>query len=425
MTKDKISTESYKGVRDFYPEDMAIQNYLFSKMKEVAESFGYQEYGASILEPAELYRAKSGEEIVNEQTYTFTDRGDREVTLRPEMTPTVARMIAKKLKELTFPVRWYSIPNLFRYENPQKGRLREHYQLNVDIFGAKGIEADTELISVAYSLLKSFGAKDDDFEVKINSRKLVNGVYDSFKLSEEARHKLSKIIDKKNKISRETYEEAVREITGDNAEEIMSIFEDAKKMLEKLGDDNESVKEVLDLIEILYKTGIKNVVFTPTLMRGFDYYTGIIFEVFDTDPENNRSMFGGGRYDELISLFSNDQVTACGFGMGDVTLRLFLESRGLPVGKKKGTKIYLCVLKDTEYSKVFEIAKMIREQGFDVEVDMSKRKVGDQISLANKKNATHVICIGSDEIESKNFAVKKLETGKENKGFIENIASLL
>ncbi len=174
----KLSTEPYKGVRDFYPADMAVQSYIFDIWKKTAESFGYEEYGASVLEPANFYKAKSGEEIVNEQTYTFIDRGEREVTLRPEMTPTLARMVAAKKRELVFPLRWYSIPNLFRYEQPQRGRVREHWQLNVDLFGVNGIEADVEVISLAYKIMKNFGAKDEDFEIRVNSRNLLRKIFE-------------------------------------------------------------------------------------------------------------------------------------------------------------------------------------------------------------------------------------------------------
>src|ERR1035437_10037839 len=170
----KLSTEAYKGVRDFYPEDMFVQKHIFERMRKAVEKFGYSEYGASVLEPSDLYKAKSGEEIVNEQTYTFKDKGDREVSLRPEMTPTVARMIAAKLKEFSFPLRWYSIPNLFRYENPQRGRMREHWQLNVDIFGVKNLNAEVEAIAIASKIMRNFGLKDADFEIKINNRVIIN-----------------------------------------------------------------------------------------------------------------------------------------------------------------------------------------------------------------------------------------------------------
>lgn len=165
----KLDTEPYKGVRDFYPEDMAIQNYIFNIWKKVSEEAGYQEYSASLLEPTEIYAEKSGAEIVNEQTFTFIDRGERSVTLRPEMTPTLARMVAARRRSLKFPLRWYSIPNLFRYERPQRGRKREHWQLNCDLLGIAGIEGDKEIVSLAYKIMKEFGASDESFEIRINN----------------------------------------------------------------------------------------------------------------------------------------------------------------------------------------------------------------------------------------------------------------
>src|SRR3989338_5251514 len=204
---ENLSTDNYKGVRDFYPADQAIQNYIFGVMRKVAERFGYVEYNASVLEPSEIYRAKTGEEIVNEQTYTFKDRGEREVTLRPEMTPTVARMVAAKRRELVFPLRWYSIPNLFRYEKPQRGRLREHWQLNADIFGVDSIYAEVEIISMASEIMRKFGVKDSQFEIRINSRKITNYILKTLMgLSDVDSAKIAKIIDKKGKVDGETFE---------------------------------------------------------------------------------------------------------------------------------------------------------------------------------------------------------------------------
>ena len=224
-----ISTEPYKGVRDFYPEDMYIQKYIFQKMRETVESFGYIEYGASILEPSELYQAKSGEEIVNDQTYSFKDRGDRDVTLRPEMTPTVARMVTARRRDLAFPLRWYSIPNLFRYEQPQRGRVREHFQLNVDLFGSESINADLEVIKIAYQIMKNFGAKDSDFQIRINDRKIASELYKLYNLNETDSYKLSKVIDKKNKISKESFEEA--EIKKASQEDFSKKFEIGEEVL--------------------------------------------------------------------------------------------------------------------------------------------------------------------------------------------------
>jgi histidyl-tRNA synthetase len=282
----KLGTDPYKGVRDFYPEDMAIQNYIFKIWREVVESFEYVEYSASILEPSELYKSKTSEEIVNEQMFTFTDRGGREVALRPEMTPTLARMVAARRRNLKFPLRWYSIPNVFRYERPQRGRRREHWQLNCDLIGIAGVEAEIEIISLAHAIMKAFGAKDEDFEIQVNSRKAIpEGVT----------------------------METIRKI--DRGEELdISIDE---------------TLEIRTLLEKLNRKDIQNAKFNPKIVRGFDYYTGMVFEVFDTHEENRRSLFGGGRYDNLLEIFDVEPIPAVGFGMGDITIRDFLETHKL------------------------------------------------------------------------------------------------
>lgn len=258
----KLDTAPYKGVQDVYPEDMRIQNYIFGVWRKVAEKFGYEEYGASPLELAEIYKEKSGAEIVNEQMFTFTDRGGREVALRPEMTPTLARMVAARRKSLKLPLRWYSIPNLFRYEKPQRGRRREHWQLNCDIMGVADQSADLEIINLAYSMMKEFGVSDEHFEIRLD---FPTGTLDELK-----------------------------------------AFQD------KLAD-----------------AGIKNTKIDPTLARGQAYYTGIVFEFYDTNPENSRSILGGGRYDNLMELFDTEALPAVGFGWGDITTKDFLETHGL------------------------------------------------------------------------------------------------
>src|SRR3990167_341470 len=201
MTREKkLSTEPYKGVRDFYPEDQFIQRYIFEHMERICELFGYEEYSASLLEPAELYRSKTSEEIVNEQTYTFTDRGGREDTRRPELTPTFARMIAARAREIALPARWYSIPNVFRYERPQRGRLREHWQLNADIIGAPGVEADAEIIAVAHGVLRSLGADERDFEIRVSDRRILDAIYDSMEIAEHVRADVTRLLDRRDKI---------------------------------------------------------------------------------------------------------------------------------------------------------------------------------------------------------------------------------
>lgn len=297
-----LSKEPYKGVRDFYPEDMIVQNYIFSVWRGVAEKNGYMEYTASILEPADLYRTKGSDEIVNEQMYVFKDKGDREVALRPEMTPTLARMIAARRKALKFPIRWYSIPNVFRYERSQRGRRREHWQLNCDLMGIAGIEAEVEIIKLAYDIMKKFGAKDEDFEIRINSRKIIAAGLAYKNFSEEQIRDFTRKLDR-----------------GDPTPVDIHF---------------ETDKEIKKLLATLKKGGINNVRFDETLARGFDYYTGMVFEVFDTNLENRRSLFGGGRYDNLLEMFDAEPVPTVGFGMGDVTIHDFLETHNLSLKNK-------------------------------------------------------------------------------------------
>ncbi len=341
MAKQNLSTEPYKGVRDFYPEDMAVQNYIFSTWKKVCEEFHYQEYAASLLEPAELYRSKGSDEIVNEQMFTFTDRGDREVALRPEMTPSLARMVAAQRKSLKFPLRWFTIANCFRYERPQRGRKREHWQLNADVMGIAGVEAEVEIISLAHAIMKKFGAKDEDFEIRINNRQLINYlIYDIFLNNRDDTWKkkwgpyLSRAIDRKDKIENEKFHEEVKTVLHDKTDSFLNLLgskdvSDVKNALDKSEITGKYTESLEKLLPTLKNLQICNIRFDLTLMRGFDYYTGMVFEVFDTNPENRRALFGGGRYDNLLEMFGVEPVPTVGFGMGDVTIRDFLETHGL------------------------------------------------------------------------------------------------
>jgi len=407
-----LDTNPYKGVRDFYPEDKYVQKWMFNKLREVVESFGYVEYDASPLEPAELYKAKSGKEIVNEQTYTFTDRGDREVTLRPEMTPTVARMVAGKRRDLAFPLRWYSIPNLFRYERPQKGRLREHYQLNVDIFGEEGVNADVEILLVSSKILKAFGAKDSDFEIRVSNRKLLNEIYEKLGLDDEGKNNLSKLLDKKAKMEDKEYKEKALEILGSNEK----ISE-----LERLLEESVNSEYIKPLIDSLNKMGVENIKADISIVRGFDYYNGMVFEVYDTNPENNRSMFGGGRYDGLTKLFENENIPAIGFGMGDVTLLDFLKSRDLAPKYKSSADLFIATIEEIYIEKAEELAEVLREKGLNVEINIGDKKIGDQIGIADKKDIPYVLVLGEEEMSSKVYKVKKLESGEEKELSLDDI----
>lgn len=401
----KLSTEPYKGVRDFYPEQFAIQHHMFSVWRKVLQKYGYDEYTTSILEPSELYKSKTSDEIVNEQTYTFTDRGEREVTLRPEMTPSVARLVAARKRELGFPLRWFSIPNCFRYERPQKGRGREFWQLNCDIFGLSGVEAEIEMIRIAYDIMKEFGAKDSDFKIKISSRKLLNALFNEwYELSEDKAKALQQLIDRKAKMAENEFYANAEHIVG----EAFSFlnFDEASEAL-AIPAIREAKEELDKAISTLKSLGIHNVEYDETLVRGFDYYTGIVFEVFDLDPENPRSLYGGGRYDNLLSLFGDEKVPAVGFGAGDMTMENFLQSRGLIPKYQATADIMVCIMEESAREYADEVASIERAAGKNVAVNYTYKSIGDQIKAANKLSIPNIIVIGTKEAEAKSYEVKK------------------
>ncbi len=403
MTKrEKLSTEPYKGVRDFYPEDQFIQRYLFEHMERICELFGYEEYSASMLESSELYRGKTSEEIVNEQTYTFTDRGEREVTLRPEMTPTLARMIAGRVREIPFPARWYSVPNLFRYERPQRGRLREHWQLNADIVGVAGVEADAEIIAIAHGILRSLGAEERDFEIRVSDRRILNTIYDSVGVEDGMRAETTRLLDRRAKL--ENFDK-----------ELGALLKDEKKtaaLLEEL-DRTTSTAYLEELRRQLEYMGVHNMIVDTKITRGFDYYTGMVFEVFDTDEANRRSMFGGGRYDNLLSLFGGAPIPAVGFGMGDVTARHFLETHNLMPAYAPAAELMIAIVEKDATSLAIKLAQDLRREDVTVSVNFSGKRVGDQIRDADKMKIPFVIAVGGKERESGKYSVKNLATGAE------------
>lgn len=414
-TKKELSKEPYKGTRDFYPDDMFLQNYIFSIWKQVAEKYGYSEYGASILEETALYQAKTGSEIVNEQTYSFEDRGGRNVTIRPEMTPTVARMVARKRQELSFPLRWYSIPNMLRYEKPQRGRLREHWQLNVDIFGVDNTHADAEIIAISSDIMLAFGAKPQNFIIKINNRRLINYLFqDYLKVNSETAYTLSKLIDKKDKMPRDSFIRDLTALLAEKAQETLSILElaDLTNLPQDIK-DNQGFQDLTNLAEQLKQKGIENFKFDLSLVRGFDYYTGNVFEVIDTNPINSRSLFGGGRYDDLVGIFDVEKVPGVGFGMGDVTIRDFLETYNLLPTYISQTDLYICTLEKSNIEFAQNLATYLRSQGLKVSIDYTGRRLASQIKTAEKQFIPFIVCIGEDEVRDKVFKLKNLTLRQE------------
>jgi len=422
-----LNTQPYKGARDFYPEDKRLQKYIFGKLRSCVESFGYHEYDAPILESFDIYAAKTGEEIVNEQLYSFEDKGGRKLAIRPEMTPSVSRMVAARRQELAYPLRWYSIPNLWRYERPQRGRLREHWQLNVDLFGIEGVEADAEIIQVADALLKNFGAKASDYVIRINSRKLVNFLLDEhLELPPDDAKALTKLIDRRSKMEAGDFSKALTDQIGAERAELAASLFDVPKVenLPALFKEQDSVRNLKKLFGLLVKAGVKNAVFDLSIMRGFDYYTDVVFEVFDTNPENNRSMFGGGRYDGMVGLFGVDPVPTVGFGMGDVTLQNFLEAHSLLPKLPPETESIAVLIGDV-YDEAQKVLDQIRAAGINLAVDFSERKLDAQIKSAVKSGAKYVLFIGEHELSSGKFKLRELAQSHEQILELSDVISAL
>lgn len=427
-----LSTQPYKGARDFYPPDKRMQKYMFSLMRRVAESYGYEEYDAPVLEPVELYLAKTGDEIVNEQTYVFDDRGGRKIVVRPEMTPTVSRMIAGQRQELAYPVRWYSIPNLWRYERPQRGRLREHWQLNVDIFGVAGHFAEAEVIQVANSILQLAGATHDMYTIKLNSRRLMDFIMkDYLRLDNVQSTTIAKLVDRMHKMPPEAFAAEVDAVFTPTQREsgasnkLLGLLK--IKSLEHLPAmirQHSSALELKELIHVLKEAKITNTVFDLSVMRGFDYYTGIVFEIFDEQPYNNRSMLGGGRYDGLVGLFGVESIPTVGFGFGDVTFQNFIEGHDLMPQLRPETDLYV-VLIGPVYEGAQHIIDRIREMGVNVAVDLSGRSADKQIKTAVKKDVHYALFIGEKDFKEEQFEVKNLITGVAERHSLERIVSIV
>ena len=420
MCAQLLSTNPYKGTRDFYPNDMKLRNWFFGKIRAALELAAFEEYNGPMLESLDIYIAKSGEEIANEQTYNFTDRGGRRLAVRPEMTPTVARLVAGKINELNFPLKWFSIPNLYRYENPQRGRLREHWQVNVDIFGCDSYEADLEVISTAITLLKVFDADSSMFKVHINNRRFFNDIIASIAQTDaEGSRKVSKVVDKKNKIPREVYERELIALglDADKIAKIDALYTMSVEEAAALCPESRGAQELIDLFAALRDLSLDEYcVFDFGIIRGLDYYTGTVFEVLDEAPENNRAMFGGGRYDNLVGLFvKNTNVSGVGFGFGDVTLENFLVTHNLiPDIYTTGTKVLITRFDDVPYSEYTAMVAKLREAGIQSSMYIGKKKFGKQLDHAIKGNYSHVVIMGSSEFENKEVKVKDLRTREEH-----------
>jgi histidyl-tRNA synthetase len=414
-----LSKTPYRGTRDFFPQDMRLRNYIFSKMSDVSEIYSYEPYDGPLLEEVSLYLAKSGEELINEQIYSFTDRGERHVAIRPEMTPTVARMVAQIHREVPKPLRWYAIPNLMRYEKPQKGRLREFWQYNADIFGA-GIHGEVEIIQLCISILKSFGANSTHFDVHLNDRRIVDLIFKEFiKLDAQATHKLYKLVDRKNKMDADKFSAEVRVINQDETK--AKIFEEyanlttveaLKTFVAKYTEANHDFFQFYDNLKALGFA--EYLVYDPSVVRGLDYYTGVVFEIFDKHPDNRRAIAGGGAYANLLQIFNEQPLEGVGVGLGEVPLTEFLKAHNLLPDVSRAQIDYLVSYIDQEGEALaMKVAADLRSHNKKTELLFGAQKPKKVFTSAEKKETSFVVLIGLDEVQNNQVKVKNLKTREE------------
>ncbi len=412
-----LSKSPYRGTRDFFPADMRLRNYIFNKMSEVSELFAYEPYDGPLLEEVDLYLAKSGEELINEQIYSFIDRGERKVAIRPEMTPTVARMVAQIHREVAKPLRWYAIPNLMRYEKPQKGRLREFWQYNADIFGA-GLHGQMEILQLAISIMKSFGANSQHFEILVNDRTFVDFVFTGLlNLGPAKNTKLYKLVDHKNKMDPIKFSMEVRTIIEDEAkakifEEYTTLdsFESVLAFATSHGLSTAENFPLSALHQQLDRLGLLGYVkYDPSIVRGLDYYTGVVFEIFDKHPENRRAIAGGGAYANLLQIFNEPALEGVGFGMGEVPLNDFLTAHKLKPDLTKPTFDFLVAYLVQEAEEAaMSLAQALREKNKKVELFFGEAKPKKIFTYSEKKNFSHVCFIGEEEFKRGEVKVKNL-----------------
>lgn len=415
----KLNKKPYKGTRDFFPKDMQIREYIFGKMKEAAQEFGFLPYDGPSLEEVELYKAKSGEELINDQIYSFTDRGGRFVAIRPEMTPTLARMVAQVHREVPKPLKWYSIPNLMRYEKPQRGRLREHWQFNADVFGAEKNLGEIEILSLAISLMNKLGANENHFEILINDRRIVDQFFkNKLKLDSETQYKLYKVIDKAKKVKPEVLDKMVSELLDGEAKKSFNNYLKLSSFKELVGfikEQNLSGEDVEDFLAFTQKTKAlkldQYLKYDPTIVRGLDYYTGTVFEIFDKNPENRRAICGGGAYANLLQIFNENPLPGIGFGLGDVTLRDFLETHKLlPDIPERSADLFFTYQDEACEQKAFELASVFRNMKIKVDLNLGVTKFKKVFKLAEQKGYQWIALMGSLELEKEVITLKNIKT---------------
>ena len=403
----KTLIQSVKGTRDFYPEDMAVRTWLYNKIRRVAESFGYQEYEGPFLESIELYAAKSGEELVKEQSFVFPDRGGDLLTLRPELTPSLARMVAQRQKQLVYPLRWWSFGPFWRYERPQKGRTREFFQWNIDMIGVDSPEADAELIAVAATFFQETGLSPTQVQILVNNRQLINAEFEEMEIPQSQRAEVLRLIDRRDKMRPDEWNSYAQEIGLSEAQ-----FAALSTLLanDKLWQKSESLMRLFKALDAL---GVMPYVrFAPQIVRGLDYYTGTVFEAWDVEGEF-RAMFGGGRYDNLVAAVGGDPLPATGFALGDVVISLILKKYGLiPSGLDASpAPVLVTVFDEGMLAASISLAAELRQAGINVNCYPEATKLAKQFKFADRIGVKVVLVLGPDELNARQVTIKDLAAG--------------
>jgi histidyl-tRNA synthetase len=415
-----------KGTRDFYPLDMAVRNWIIDGWKRVSLRNGFEEYDGPIFEYLQMFQIKSGDEIA-EQLFSFKDRGDRDLALRPEMTPTLARMVNQKINTLSMPIKWFSVPRLFRAERPQKGRLREFFQWNIDIIGVEGALADAEVIFCALDYLRETGLTPNDIVVKISSRKLLASILEKTGIPEKRLEPLYPVLDKKDKVPPGDFKQMLNKKVADakiadKIQEFMEIkaISDIKKIIpvssveDRNGDKiNEAIEKIAVLFDWLKRMGVVEYCqFDPGIVRGLAYYTDIVYEIYDKRGEL-RAIGGGGRYDDLLKQFGGPDIPATGFGMGDCVLGVMLEEKGLLKPKPQELDYFVaCVAPELSCQDAVKIVAELRTKGYSADFSYKSASLSRQLKQAAAKNAKKCIILG-DEFKSNELVVKDMTTSKQ------------
>lgn len=416
--------QGVRGTRDFYPEDMRLRNWLFDNFDDAALLHGFEEYDAPVLEHEDLYTRKQGEEIT-QQLYNFQDKGDRKVALRPEMTPSLARMVMARAGALPMPIKWYSIPQCWRYERTQRGRGREHYQWNVDIWGTNEISADAELISILVTFFDRVGLTEEDLVIRMSSRKVLEEVLGSLGITGDTFAQTCIIVDKMDKLPADVVSQQLSEL-GLEANAIGTIqstlgIKDMNSLREVLGDDSDAVSELTNLFSALDAYGISEwVEFDASIVRGLAYYTGPVFEAHDRAGEL-RAICGGGRYDKLLSTLGGKDLPATGFGFGDMVIMELLAEKGLIPELTSGIDDIVISLSPELRNAAMSVSSSLRAAGRAVDLVLEEKRLKWAFKHAERSGAQRLVMIMPEEWKDGKVRIKDLETGEETNVEVESL----